>query len=902
MGKRIALIGIALFLLIGSNAFINFLVDLWWFEAMEKSDVFWRILSAKAMVFVTVLLVFSGILALNVYLAFRFTKGQQIKSIEGFDIPSEKILKILTFFTTILVSLLGAIAAVSWWEEILHFLNPSDFNIQDPIFQLDIGFYIFQLPFYKVLRSWVLTSLILSIILSILIYFLKGTLQFIKSWENPFLKNAKYHLSFLLMLLVLFFASGFWLDRYELLFSESGVVFGAGYTDVHARLFANSAMTIISVLSAFLILLSIFWKRGIVLLLGSVSILVITYLGLGIVYPTIQQKYFVAPNELMKEKPYLEHNIKYTRLAYGLSKVERRNFELEKNPEKLVLTKQDLEKNEGTINNIRLWDWRPLLTTYKQIQEIRPYYTFKDVDVDRYRIGGKIQQVMIAPRELSYEEVPENAKNWVNQHFEYTHGQGLVMSPVNRVSSNGLPEFFIKDIPPQSVIDIQVKHPEIYYGEETNHYIFTKTKFKGTQIDDISSKDQISFTNKNLKTAGVSIASFWKKIIYGLHFKNFNIVISDYLTDESNIHYFRNIREMVIKIAPFLVYDKDPYVMIHEGGIYWIIDAYTFSNRYPYSQPSQNGAFNYIRNSVKVIVNARTGETQFIVTDEDDPLVKTYRKIFPNLFRGLQEIPKNFKDHFRYPQDLFKVQAEIYLAYHMDEPEAFYKKEDMWEPPREIYNSSEQPMEPYYITMRSPESKKQEFMLILPFTPFKKNNMIAWMAAHNDSENYGKLLLYEFPKKQLVYGPMQIEARIDQSPQISELLTLWNQKGSNVIRGNLITIPIEKSLLFVEPLYLQAEQGQMPQLKRVIVSYNEQIMISESLEGALLGISENYTPGLFSSSSKDQVDDKENLSRLLNEARQLFEKSQRDLKTANWKSYGETQERLGNILKSLQKK
>ena len=901
MIKRIILIGTAIFLLVGSNTFISFLTELWWFESLDKFHVFWRIIYTKVFIFITIFLLFSSMLLLNVYLAFHFTRGQKIRSIiKDLELPAERMLKVLAFFAIMVISILGASTAVSWWEDILRYLYGSNFNIKDPIFHLDIGFYFFQLPFYKALRGWSLTSVILSIVFSLSIYFVKGTLQFIKDWNNPFLNSAKYHLSVLIMLLVLFFALGFWFDRYELLFSESGVVFGAGYTDVHARIFASTVMTIVSILSAFLILLSIFWRRGIALILGMVSVLVITHFGFKIIYPTIQQRYFVAPNELNKERPYLKHNIQYTRLAYGLDKVEKRDFELEEGPGRGLLTKQNIQKNEATISNIRLWDWRPLLTTYKQIQEIRPYYTFNDVDVDRYMIGGKTQQVMLAPREISYDEVPENAKNWVNQHFEYTHGQGVVMSPVNRISQNGLPDFFIKDIPPQSTIEIKVDQPEIYYGEETNHYIFTETKFKVTEKkhDEVSA----SSVNANLKTTGVSVASLWRKIIYALYFKNFNIVISDYLTEESKIHYVRNIRERAKKIAPFLIYDKDPYIMIHEGTIYWIIDTYAISDRYPYSQPSQDGAFNYIRNSVKVVVNAYTGDIQFVVTDEEDPLVQTYRNIFPNLFTGLHEIPANIKNHFRYPQDLFRVQTQIYSAYHMDEPDVFYKKEDMWETPREMYGSSEQAMDPYYITMKLPENKDQEFMLILPFTPFKKNNMISWMAAHCDSENYGKLLLYEFPKKQLVYGPMQIEARIDQDPQISELLTLWNQKGSNVIRGNLMTIPIEKSLLFVEPLYLQAEQGEIPELKRVIVSYNEKIVISSSLEGALSEVSENYSSSFVSSFSKGTPSGPENLSPLINEANQLFELSQRALKGADWKTYGETQKKLGEILKGLKKK
>ena len=439
---------------------------------------------------------------------------------------------------------------------------------------------------------------------------------------------------------------------------------------------------------------------------------------------------------------------------------------------------------------------------------------------------------MLAARELSYAQVPEKAKTWVNQRLKYTHGYGVVMSPVNRVAANGLPDFYIKDIPPVSNIDISIKRPEIYYGEETNDYIFTGTS---TKEFDYPLGDQNKFSQYE-GDKGVPLHSLFRKIVYSLHFKSIKILISNYLTSKTKVHYHRNILDRVYKIAPFLSYDNDPYIVISDGRLYWIIDAYTRSNFYPYAQPIQNGNFNYLRNSVKVIVDAYNGSVDFVVVDEKDPLLKTYRKIFPDLFKNKDSIASDLIKHFRYPQDLFKVQAQIYTSYHMNNSNVFYNKEDMWKLPTEIYENIEQPMEPYYIIMKLPESKQEEFVLILPFTPVNKKNMISWMAASSDGDKYGKLLLYEFPKKELVYGPMQIEARIDQEPKISEVLTLWNQKGSSVIRGNLLTIPIGGNLLYIEPLYLKAEQSQMPELKRVIAAYKNKIVMRESLRESLSAI------------------------------------------------------------------
>ncbi len=888
--RTILLFAIAFVFLITSNSLVKFLTESWWFDSLGQSAVFWDVIHVKIIIFVIVFLLFTGMLALNIQLAFSFTQSEQSRSFEGVHLPADNILRILSILASIIIALIGSLTAASNWSLILKYVHRSGFGQLDPIFSRDVGFYIFKLPFYKALRGWFLTALILGIVFSVLIYFVKGATQLIKSWSNPYMSKVKHHLSILLMLLVLVFSMGFWFDRYDLLYSTSGVVFGAGYTDVHARILSNTIMTIVSLLSAFMILLSVFWRKGVRLLLTAISLFVICHIIFKVIYPSFQQKFIVEPNELEKEKPYIRHNIQLTRQAYKLLDVKRHPFDL-----KGSLSKNDIQKNQSTIENIRLWDWRPLLSTYRQIQEIRLYYKFRDVDVDRYKIHGKEQQVMVAARELAYERVPKEAQTWVNQRLKYTHGYGIVMSPVNKRTTNGLPAFFISDIPPTSNIDIKLDQPGIYYGEETNHYIFTGSTT--TEFDyPLGSKNQVT---KYSGGGGVHLSSFWRRVMYALHFKDLKILISGYMNNQTKVHYYRNILERARKIAPFLSYDRDPYVVVANGKLYWIIDAYTLEDRYPYSQPVEDTrvSFNYIRNSVKVVVDAYEGDIKFVVTDRSDPLLKTYQKIFPSIFVDQSKLSPKIVEHFRYPQDLFNIQAQIYSSYHMSDPEVFYNREDKWKMPTEIYDSTEQEMEPYYVTLRLPQQEKQKFMLILPFTPISKHNMVAWMSAYWSQNTNGELTLYEFPKKELVYGPMQIEARIDQDPVISELLTLWNQKGSNVIRGNLLTIPIEESLLYVEPIYLQAEEGQMPELKRVVVSHDDRIVMAETLEQAISGI---FGYGSFSTSaSKTGSTREEKATSLIGEAVQLYNEAQKAIKEGDWTKYGKSQKRLGELLKSL---
>jgi len=883
---------IAIIVIIGVfGNFIHLITQLWWFESTKYESVFWKILTWKGIIWAVAFLFYGGVLWLNFRIAVRLTRGRTFRSFEGtnINIPTEKIFNIIVGVGILVISFIAAGATIPWWETVLKFLHASDFANVDPIYNLNIGFYFFKLPLYNGLQSWLLTLVILSTILSGTIYFLKGAIELVQSKHIRFSGGVKAHVSVLFAVIALLIAVGFYLDRYQLLYSANGVVFGAGYTDAHAKLISYWVMGIVTVAIALLFIFS-FIRKGVGLLFSGIVGFVVILVVVNGIYPWFQQQFIVAPNELVKEKPYIKHNIDLTREAYGLDKVQRSSF-----PVQGTLTQSKIQQNDATIQNVRLWDWRPLLSTYRQIQELRLYYNFKDVDIDRYTINGDYRQVMLSARELEYNQLPSQARTWVNQRLKYTHGYGAVMSPVNIVTEEGLPELFIKDIPPVSEVNVKIDEPAIYYGEESDRYVFTGTS---TQEFDYPKGEKNEFTNYS-GTGGVPIGNIWKRLAYAFDFGSLKILISNYFTKDSRVLYYRNIHRRVREIAPFLQYDNDPYLVIIDGKLKWILDAYTVGTKYPYAEPMSRGRENYIRNSVKIVIDAFNGTMDFYVVDDTDPLIQTYQKIFPDLFKSNESVPTEIRKHFRYPTDLFRIQSHVYLAYHMSDPEAFYNREDMWKMPTEIYSGSEQPLEPYYIIMRLPEHTEEEFLLILPFTPVNKNNMIAWMAARSDGDNYGDLLLYEFPKKELVYGPMQIEARIDQHPQISELLTLWSQKGSNVIRGNMMIIPIEQSLLYVEPLYLRSEQSQMPELKRVIVAYNNDIVMENTLEDALaviFGEEKPSTPKTVLAPGGEI----QSIKQLIQSANEAYQNAQESLQNGNWSQYGTYQQQLQQILQQLQ--
>jgi len=669
------------------------------------------------------------------------------------------------------------------------------------------------------------------------------------------------------------------------------MVFGAGYADMHAKLPAQWILLAVVVIFMGIILVSVLRRNYRWPLYGMAGWIVAAII-VGGIFPGLVQRFQVQPSELAREQPYIEYNIDFTREAFALDRIEEQPF-----PAGGIPSPEDITRNEVTINNIRLWDNRPLKDTYNHIQSLRPYYDFNDVDVDRYTIDGEYRQVMLSARELSAEKLPTEAQTWINRRLLYTHGYGVTLSPVNEVTSQGLPVLLVKDIPP--VGDFNIEQPQIYYGEKTNDYVIVKTN---TQEFDYPMGDENVYGHYQGE-GGVSLDSLTRRLVYAWQLGDFNILISGELTPESRVLYYRNIRERVNHLAPFLALDSDPYLVIMEGRLFWIQDAYTTTNRYPYSQPF-SGGINYIRNSVKAVIDAYNGSVTFYVTDSDDALIRTYQSIFPELFTPAEQMPESLRVHLRYPESMFNIQASVYQTYHMRDARVFYNKEDLWSVPSEVYFGSEQPMEPYYVTMRLPDEEKEEFLLMLPFTPANKNNTIGWLAARCDGENYGKLLAYRFPKEEWVDGPSQIENRIGQDTVITEQLALWGRGGSRVIRGNLLLIPLGESILYVEPVFLQAEGGGLPELKRVIVAAGEQIAMEPTLAGSLAAIFGAETPptapvGKPPATAEPEKPVVTDIANLIEEAQQHYNQAQEYLKAGDWAGYGSELDALQAVLAQL---
>jgi hypothetical protein len=674
-----------------------------------------------------------------------------------------------------------------------------------------------------------------------------------------------------------------------LLTSQSGPVFGAVFTDANVMIPILRISVFAYGLAA---ILALFYGISGKLspLLGAISLTVLIGFASTII-PSVFQKLIVAPNELAKETPFIKHNIEATRKAYGLDNVEIRKISADK-----PITAKDIAANNITIKNVRLWDRDPLLSTFSQIQEIRTYYEFASVDNDRYRINNEIRQIMLSPRELASDSLPN--KNWINERLTFTHGYGVAAGPVNQVTPEGLPVLFVKDLPPKSEVkELSVEQPEIYYGEILNDYVLVKTKSK--EFDYPKGEENVYTTYKGL--GGVEINSPLRRLFYSIKFTSLKLFLSSDITSQSRIQYFRNIQERVGKIVPFLSFDQDPYLVIADGKLYWILDAYTSTNQYPYSQPltPNGGNINYIRNSVKAVVDAYNGKVSFYLSDPNDPIIKTYAKIFPKSFRPLSDMPKSLISHLRYPQDIFSLQTAIYTTYHMDDPQIFYNKEDQWEIP----SIAEVTMTPRHMIMKLPKEKIEEFILMLPFTPKAKDNLSAWMVARNDDKEYGKLVVYHFPKDKLVFGPKQVIGRINQDAEIARQISLWDQRGSQVIQGPLLVIPIEESLVYVRPLYLKAEAGKIPELKRVIVAYQNKIAMEETLEAGLAKIfgtaAGEAQPFKDTPIAEVQIDtSKENLTK---QAVESYEAAIRFQKEGNWAAYGEELKKLGEILSELNK-
>lgn len=908
------LIAIVIFLLFVSvGTIVSFYTNWLWFKEVGFVSVFWKEIATKWVIGAIFGVAFFALLYANMWLARRFAPmypplqvieggptfgpGQQVsleevvQRVRGYIDP---YVKWVLLAVALLLAFGQGAAAAGRWLDWLRFANQIPFGKVDPLFNRDISFYFFTLPVYRWIYEWLMSALVLTTIVTALVHLYDGGIRFAPGVER-FAPNVKGHLSVLLGLIALVKAWGYNLDMYELLYSPRGVAIGASYTDVHAQLPALKLLVAVSVLTAGLLIINIRFK-GFALPIAAVTLWLGASVVVGELYPGLVQRYQVEPNEVQAEKPYIKLNIQATRQGYNLADVETRDFSPAAD-----LSASDLAENKPTISNIRLWDPTTLKTSYSQLQEIRLYYAFSDVDVDRYKINGQLQEVMISPRELDIRQIPERAQTWVNQHIIYTHGFGAVVSPVNKVTSDGLPDFIIKNIPPESTTDLKIAQPRIYYGEQPDNHVIVHTGKNEFDYPKGTTNEYTDYTGRG----GIELSDFWRKAAFAVKFSSLQMFLSRYITPTSRIMFRRNVRERVEAIAPFLAYDSDPYSVIIDGKIYFIQDAYTLSDRYPYSQ-KLDGVGNYIRNSVKAVVDAYNGTVTFYVVDEADPLARTYAKTFPGLFKPSSAVPAEIRAHFRYPEDLFMIQAEMYRTYHMSNPEVFYNREDLWAIPTIGSGVGSQQMQAYYVLMRLPGRAKEEFVLILPFTPNGKNNMIAWMAAASDPEDYGKILAFDFPKQRLTFGPAQIDARINQDPDISRQLTLWNQAGSAVIRGNLLVIPIKDALLYVQPLYLRAEQSALPQLERVIVAFSDKVAMEPTFEDALLKIFGEAAPveapptkGGKAGKPGPAAKRIETIKDLVGAASQHFEAAQAAAKRGDWAAYGREIKKLEEVLGKL---
>ena len=901
----LALAGLVVILLIIVPLFsasIGLLVDRMWFNHIGFREIFATILWTQVGLGVfcgAAFLLFAG---LNLWAAHgvALRSGYRRAITRTIEIPAiEKLPSFfgrLIWFGLVLVAWIVGQWAAGHWETYLLATHAVPITQTDPIFGISLSFYLFRLPFLFFLYHLALIILVISLLVAALQYFISGGV-----WVSPrglgMGRNASRHLMVLGGIVFLLFAWRARLGMYDLVYAPSGLVYGAGYTDIHVGwpvLWIQLALCAITAI-AFFAGAPKGQIRPAAYAVGGV--LGVAILG-GLATPLLVQRYLVAPSELEKEEPYIARNIKFTRQAYGLDRFDERDF-----PAIQDLTSASIEQNTATMQNLRLWDHDPQLTTFQQLQEIRTYYDFANVFYDRYTIDSELRQVSLSARELSADSLPD--PNWVNEHLTYTHGYGLCLGPVNESTSDGLPVLFIKDIPPVSSISLKVTRPEIYYGQVPNNYCLVGTRAK--EFDHPSGEDNVYKAYQG--SGGISVGGLWRRLILALRFGDINILISGYIQPTSRIMMYRRVLERVQTLAPFLSYDSQPYLVVaNDGSLQWIVDAYTTSDQYPYSEPTQDGG-NYIRNSVKITISAYDGRLKLYVSDPSDPLIQAYQRIFPGVFQPLSEMPPDLRAHIRYPQDFFAIQAAKYAVYHMTDPSVFYSKEDLWRVATRSVSGTSTPMSPYYAVMRLPEvGKSEEFILMVPFTPARKNNMIAWIAARCDGADYGKVLVFTFPKEKLIYGPEQIQSRVNQSPSISQQLTLWDQGGSRVIRGTLLVVPVQNAVLYVEPLYLAAEGGSsIPELKRVIVAYSDQVVMEPSLEDALnaifsgnrSGTAEAAGSGAAPTTASASAGVPASIENLIQQANQHYEAAQQDLRQGNWAGYGQEIQKLGEILKQM---
>ena len=858
-----------------------------WMSQLGYAGIFWKLLSIKWALF--------GVAFSCVLLSFWINLRLAGRGVPAYDAEREErgIPGGLTSFRCLLLAIVPAFffALVYYpeWDTYLRFRWGGAFGQADPIFHLDLGFYLFRLPFYQLIQNGITTLTFFLLLVTMGAYAYLGGVRFEEGGQKLLMRPRRsmvVHLSVIFVLFVLSLGWGFYLDRYELLTSTRGVVYGIGYTDDHVTRLTLWIMLFASPALAAFLLIGLPGRRF-KMMLGGVGAYFALYLVLISILPALVQKYKVEPSELELETPYLESNIRLTREAFHLDKITEKAY-----PSLTDLKPEDISNNQETIDNIRLWDWRPILETYRQTQEIRLYYQFYEVDVDRYHTEDGYHQVMLSARELA-PELPEKARTWVNERLQFTHGYGPVMNFVSKKTAEGLPEYIVENIPPVSLYNLKVDQPAIYYGEKMPGYRIVATKVK--EFDYPKGNENV-YTSYNGK-GGVPVDTFWKRLLFAWTQGDINILLTGYLGPESRIQFWRRVQERVSHIAPFLLLDKDPYLVLSKGKLFWVQDAYTVSDRFPYSEPYGKvfQKLNYIRNSVKVVVDAYDGSVSFYVADPQDPVLALYRKAFPGVFKGLNDLPEDLRQHLRYPEDLFDIQSDMYRTYHMVDPQVFYNREDLWAFSQEKYAGTSIKMVPYYILMRLPDTKELQYLLMTPFTPQKRDNMIAWMAAKCDFPQYGQLIVYQLPKERLTFGPIQVEAMIDQDTVISEQLSLWDQRGSRVIRGNLVVIPIEKSFLYVEPVYLTAEGTNMPQLKRVIVTSGSKVVMEPTLDQSLKAVFGAIPEAKAVEAKAVETPVGPQLEELSN-AREILKKAEDAMKQGQWEDFGKAMEELKQTL------
>lgn len=892
---------------------LGFITDWIWFDSVGYASVFFTGYWAWAVLFLAGALIFWLFFLGNVIISRRL-------DLQGLrDSPVEELaegfgLRISSFFLviSILLALFMGLTVAGNWKEMLLYLNQTGFNLPDMLFQRDVSFYMFTLPIWEIVRGWMILGVALTLLGCAIVsgFFWR---------RNAMNRTSLIHLSILVAALLLLFAWQYRISAYQLVYSEYGVVFGVGYTDANARLPAYTLLFAITLIAAVVVIAVAVMRRGWQSILAVLGFWLLANILASGVYPGFVQSFRVNPNELNLEREYIAANIDFTRKAYDLDKIQVQPYS-----GVARLTASSIVSEAETVRNARLWDYRALLPTYRQVQEKKQFYEFTDIDIDRYVINGERRQVMLSAREMNLDQLTESAQTWVNRKLVYTHGYGVAMSSVAEVSGEGLPNFLIRDFPIQGVISIT--QPQIYFGELTNDYVIVRTN--QPEFDHPSSDDKVDITTKFEAADGISL-SFWKRYLFALFFGDTNLILNGDIQADSRLLWRRNIVDRIQRVAPFLMLDGDPYIVIGaDGRLYWILDAYTVSGRFPYSEPLRQPtlptiqryqSFNYIRNSVKIVTSAYDGTMNFYLMDPTEPVAATYAKVFPSLFKDASEMPEFLRAHLRYPEDIYAVQAEMLRTYHMTDPDSFFQKEDLWDWPVEVLDGTAQPIEPYYVLMQLPNNDKLDFVQILPFVPAKRDNMIAWMAARSDPEDYGQKTVYEFGRETTIFGPKQIEGRIDQDPEISAQLSLWNTQGSSVIRGNMIVLPISDGLLYLEPIYLKADNGQIPELKRVVLATADQVVMAENLGLALQQLfgrgvladkrlaalavrspnsANEASPASQSVSGEDTLATS-TLDELIVLANDQYNRAQTAQREGNWALYGEEISALENTLRRL---